>query len=112
MKAVVLSGYGDVDKLELREMPDPHAAAGAIVVRMAGAGINPIDLKMRSGDAKDLFPVTFPAILGRDVAGKVVEVGAGVTSFAVGDSVPIYFDPNRIHFFDRGELGKSLVERR
>jgi NADPH:quinone reductase-like Zn-dependent oxidoreductase len=87
MKAVVLTGYGDVDKLELRELPPPHADADAIVVRMAGASINPVDWKMRSGAAKDRFPVEFPGILGRDVAGEVVEVGEDVRSFAVGDHV-------------------------
>lgn len=87
MKAVVLTAYGDVDKLEVRELPDPHALPGTIVVRMAGASINPIDWKMRSGAAKERFPVEFPAILGRDAAGEVVEVGHGVTSFAVGDHV-------------------------
>src|SRR5271156_4671810 len=87
MKAVVLTAYGDVDKLELRELPDPHAPANAIVVRMAGASINPVDWKMRTGAAKGRFPVEFPGILGRDVSGEVVEVGKGVSSFVVGDRV-------------------------
>jgi NADPH:quinone reductase-like Zn-dependent oxidoreductase len=87
MKAVVLTAYGDVDKLEVREMPDPRSGAGSIVVRIAGAGINPVDWKMRSGQAKARFPVEFPGILGRDAAGRVVEVGKGVTAFAVGDRV-------------------------
>jgi NADPH:quinone reductase-like Zn-dependent oxidoreductase len=87
MKAVVLTDYGDVDKLELRDVPDPRAAQGELVVRMAGASINPIDWKMRSGAAKARFPLQLPAILGRDVAGEVVEVGAGVDGFAVGDRV-------------------------
>ncbi len=87
MKAVVLTAYGDVDKLELRDLPNPRAGSDAIVVRMAGASINPVDLKMRSGAAKQRFPVEFPGILGRDVSGEVVEVGRGVTAFAVGDRV-------------------------
>jgi NADPH:quinone reductase-like Zn-dependent oxidoreductase len=87
MKAVVVTAYGDVDKLELRQLPDPHAAAGGLVVRMASASINPVDWKMRSGAAKERFPVHFPGILGRDASGEVVEVGRGVTSFAVGDRV-------------------------
>src|SRR5580658_6449181 len=87
MKAVVLTAYGDVGNLELRDVPDPKVEAGAIVVRMAGASINPIDWKMRSGSAKERFPFQFPAILGRDVAGEVIEVGAGVDAFAVGDKV-------------------------
>jgi NADPH:quinone reductase-like Zn-dependent oxidoreductase len=87
MKAVVLTGYGDEDKLELRDVPEPKAERGAVVVRMKGGSINPIDWVIRSGAAKALFPVQFPAILGRDVAGEVVEVGAEVNAFAVGDRV-------------------------
>ena len=87
MKAIVLTAYGDVDKLEQRDLPQPHAGPGEIVVRMAGASINPVDWKMRSGAAKALFPVAFPGILGRDVSGEVVEVAKDVTTFAVGDLV-------------------------
>jgi NADPH:quinone reductase-like Zn-dependent oxidoreductase len=87
MKAVVLTGYGDIDKLELRDVPAPRAGAGAVVVRVAGASINPIDWKIRSGAARGRFPVEFPAILGRDASGEVVEVGSGVTAFAAGDLV-------------------------
>ncbi len=87
MKAIVLTAYGDVGNFELRDVPDPKAERGAIVVRVAGASVNPIDWKMRSGAAKERFPVQFPAILGRDVAGEVIEVGAGVDAFAVGDRV-------------------------
>jgi NADPH:quinone reductase-like Zn-dependent oxidoreductase len=87
MRAVVLTAYGDVDKLESRELADPHPGANELVVRVAGASINPIDWKMRSGAAKDRFPVTFPAVLGRDAAGKVAELGRGVKGFAVGDAV-------------------------
>jgi NADPH:quinone reductase-like Zn-dependent oxidoreductase len=87
MKAIVLTAYGDVDKLELRDVPEPPLDRDAIVVRMAAAGINPIDWKIRSGASKARFPVKFPAILGRDASGTVVRVGSGVTSFAPGDHV-------------------------
>ena len=87
MKAVVLTAYGDVDKLELRDLPDPHAGPDAIVVRMAATSINPVDWKIRSGSAKGRHPVEFPVVLGRDVSGEVVEVGKGVTTFSVGDRV-------------------------
>jgi NADPH:quinone reductase-like Zn-dependent oxidoreductase len=87
MKAIVLIGYGDIDKLELRDVPEPKAEPGTIVVRVAGGSVNPIDWVIRSGVARDWFPVQLPAILGRDVAGEVIEVGAGVDAFVVGDRV-------------------------
>jgi NADPH:quinone reductase-like Zn-dependent oxidoreductase len=58
-----------------------------VLVRVSAASINPVDLKMRSGAAKERFPVEFPSPLGRDVAGIVREVGEGVTNFAAGDRV-------------------------
>jgi NADPH:quinone reductase-like Zn-dependent oxidoreductase len=86
MKAVVLTGYGGIDKLEVRQWPDPHAGPNEVVVRMAAASINPIDWKVRSG-APETARVDFPKILGRDASGTVIEVGSGVTSFALGDRV-------------------------
>lgn len=87
MKAVVLTGYGDTDKLEVRELPEPKAAPGELKVRMVGAGVNPVDWKMRSGALQAMMPLTLPAVLGRDVSGEVVEVGWGVTHFSVGSRV-------------------------
>ena len=87
MKAVVLIAYGGVDQLELRDVPDPVTGPHQLKIRMAGASINPIDWKLRSGALKTMMPLVFPAILGRDASGLVVEVGAGVTAFKVGDRV-------------------------
>jgi NADPH:quinone reductase-like Zn-dependent oxidoreductase len=58
-----------------------------VLVRVAATSVNPVDYKMRSGEAKERFPVQFPGILGRDVSGTVRSVGAGVTNFAPGDRV-------------------------
>ena len=87
MKAVVLHEYGGPDKLKWEEFPDPVAGEGELLVRVAAASINPIDYKMRSGAAKEHFPIEFPAVLGRDVSGIVREVGPGVMGFAPGDKV-------------------------
>jgi NADPH:quinone reductase-like Zn-dependent oxidoreductase len=87
MKTVVLTGYGDVDKLEVREVPEPKPGPNEIKVRMAGASINPIDLKIRKGAVKDWMPLELPTILGSDVSGQVVEVGPGVTAFKIGARV-------------------------
>ncbi len=87
MKAIALIGYGGVDCLELREVPEPKVGWNEVKVRVAAASINPVDWKIRRGDVKNWMPVQFPYILGRDASGEVIEVGAGVTAFKVGDRV-------------------------
>jgi NADPH:quinone reductase-like Zn-dependent oxidoreductase len=87
MKAVVLHEYGGPDKLKYEDVPDPTAGEGELLVRLSATSVNPVDYKMRSGAAKDHFPVKFPGILGRDIAGVVRAVGPGVSGFAPGDKV-------------------------
>jgi NADPH:quinone reductase-like Zn-dependent oxidoreductase len=87
MKAVVLHAYGSPSQLKFEEREDPKPGKGEVLVAVSAASINPIDWKMRSGAVKDHFPIEFPAILGRDLAGVVREVGEGVEGFASGDTV-------------------------
>jgi len=87
MKAIVLTAYGDVNKLELRDLPEPTPGANEVKVRMAGASVNPVDWKLRSGALQAMMPLALPAILGRDASGEVVQVGPGVTRFKVGARV-------------------------
>jgi NADPH:quinone reductase-like Zn-dependent oxidoreductase len=87
MKAAVLVGFGGVEQLELRDVPEPKTGAGQIKVAVAGASINPIDWKLREGAKRPGVNLELPAILGRDAAGDVVEVGAAITRFRVGDRV-------------------------
>lgn len=87
MQAIVLSEYGDPNRLELRERPEPEPGAGQIKVRVASASLNPVDWKLRSGALQKMVPLELPTILGRDAAGEVVRIGAGVTEFKEGDHV-------------------------
>lgn len=87
MKAVVLHEYGGPENLKYEDVDDPVPGEGEVLVRLSATSVNPIDYKMRSGAVKDYFPVTFPAILGRDIAGLVRALGPGVSGFAVGDKV-------------------------
>lgn len=87
MRAAVLSRYGDVEGLELRDVPEPSVGPGKVKVRVAGSSLNPIDLKLLSGALKAWMPLELPAILGFDASGEVVELGAGVSGFRVGDKV-------------------------
>jgi NADPH:quinone reductase-like Zn-dependent oxidoreductase len=87
MKAIVLNEYGDSSHLKLTEIPEPKPGAGEIKVKVAAAGLNPIDWKLRSGDYKAFMPIEFPFVPGVDVSGQVVDLGSGVTQFKVGDRV-------------------------
>ena len=87
MKAVVLHEYGGPGNLKYEDVPDPVPGQGEVLVRVTATSVNPIDYKMRSGTAKNLFPLEFPAILGRDLSGIVRELGPGVSQFKPGDKV-------------------------
>lgn len=87
MKAVVLEAFGGVDKLEIKNVNDPKPANGEVLVRMRATSVNPVDWKIRSGATRGRIDVPLPAILGRDLAGEVVQVGEGVTGFTKGQRV-------------------------
>jgi NADPH:quinone reductase-like Zn-dependent oxidoreductase len=87
MRAVVLTGYGGVERLEPREMRRPVPGSGQLLVRVRAAGVNPIDWKIRQGRLRLLLPARFPLVLGFDVAGEVAAVGPEVADFEPGDPV-------------------------
>lgn len=86
MRAIMMTAAGTADVLQLREIPlPPLASAQHLRVKLAAAGINPLDSKLRSKPA--YYPDKLPAILGCDGAGVVEAVGNGVSRFKVGDAV-------------------------
>src|SRR5271168_4432093 len=87
MKAVVVHQYGGPEVLKFEDYPDPVPGPGEVLVRVAAASVNPIDYKRRAGLTKDFYPIHFPGLIGVDVAGTAVEIGAGVEDFSVGDQV-------------------------
>src|SRR5580658_3971114 len=87
MKAVVVHGYGGPEVLKFEEYPDPVPGPGEVLVRVAAAGVNPIDYKRRAGLTKDFYPIHFPGLIGVDMAGTVIKLGQGVEGFSVGDRV-------------------------
>ncbi len=84
MKAVVLDEYGGPEKLMYRDLPMPDYGDNEVLVRVKATSVNPVDYKLRSGVAKARMPLEFPAILGRDLVGEVVETGRDVTGFPKG----------------------------
>ena len=88
MKAVRLYEYGGPGQLRFEEnVPEPLLSARTVLITAAAASVNPIDWKVRSGARQRDFPLTLPAILGRDVSGVVRAVGDEVRNFRVGDRV-------------------------
>jgi len=88
MKAMFLNSYGEGAAFETAEMPQPEAAPGHVVVRIAATSVNTVDTMIRAMGQENLpLSPDLPAVLGMDFAGTVESVGAGVTDFAVGDEV-------------------------
>src|SRR5580658_8832035 len=87
MKAIVVHQYGGPEVLKFEDYPDPVPSQGEVLIRVAAASVNPIDCKRRAGLTADFYPLTFPGLIGIDVAGTVVSVGPGVEGFSTGDSV-------------------------
>lgn len=83
MKAARYSEFGGPEVLEIVELPDPHPGPGQIRVEVHAAGLNTTDFKVRAG----LLGGDLPQTTGREYAGVVDELGAGVTDVAVGDRV-------------------------
>jgi NADPH:quinone reductase-like Zn-dependent oxidoreductase len=87
MKAVQLHGYGGTDELKYEDVAIPELRPNEVLIRLTATSVNPVDWKIRSGAAKDRMPVTFPALLGRDVAGTVVKTGADVRTLKTDQKV-------------------------
>jgi NADPH:quinone reductase len=86
MRAVAVTALGGPEVLRVVEQPDPILAPGGVLVRVRAVCVNPADIAARVGQIPG-GAVPPPFLLGWDIAGEVVEVGADVTGLGVGDSV-------------------------
>jgi NADPH2:quinone reductase len=85
MKAVEIAGYGDVDQLRLVERPRPEPGPGQVLIAIEAAGVIFADTLLRR--EAYVFQPTFPYVPGREVAGRIVATGQGVTDYAEGERV-------------------------
>ncbi|MET0781243.1 MAG: NADP-dependent oxidoreductase [Microbacterium sp.] len=85
MRAFVVTKY----KQPLREVDvdEPIVGDGDVLVQVEAAGLNQLDEKIRLGEFRQILPYRLPLILGNDLAGTVIAVGANVHGFARGDEV-------------------------
>lgn len=87
MKAFVVDTYKKKGALRLADMPEPQMGANDVLVRIQATAINLLDSKVRDGEFKLFLPYRPPFILGHDLAGTVLRVGANVRTFKAGDQV-------------------------
>jgi NADPH:quinone reductase-like Zn-dependent oxidoreductase len=87
MKAMRYRSYGDSGVLVYEDADRPVPGPGQVLVEVAGAAFNPLDVAIRAGFVPQVFPVTFPHIPNFDVAGVVTEAGEGVSGWSAGDAV-------------------------
>jgi NADPH:quinone reductase-like Zn-dependent oxidoreductase len=100
MKAIIVDHYGKSgNNLRAAEMPEPEVGEDDVLVQIHAAGVNALDSKIRDGEFKLVLPYRPPFILGNDVAGVVVRVGARVRKFKPGDKVYARPDKDRIGTF-------------
>ena len=89
MKAIAVSRFGGPEVLELMDRPQPEPAAGEVLVKIEYAGLNFIDIYMRSGHyaRSHTYQTPLPMTIGMEGGGTVAAVGGGETGFQVGDRV-------------------------
>jgi NADPH2:quinone reductase len=90
MRAVVYEEFGGADVLRVKDRPEPHIGADAVVVKVAAASLNPVDYKIREGYLRGLMDVHFPAVPAWDVSSTVVKAGLDTPELQVGDEVLAY----------------------
>ena len=85
MQALIINEHGPLEKLSLGEFPDPTPGKGEVLIDVHAASVNFPDIQVIGGTYQNLPPRPF--VPGKDLAGVVAAVGAGVTRVKVGDRV-------------------------
>lgn len=109
MRAAFYNRYGGPEVLQVGELPDPVTGPDDVVVRVAAAGVNPVDWKIRAGHLDGAFPAHFPIVPGWDVAGTVEAVGPAVEGLAVGDRVLGYVRKDHVQHGTTAELVRAAA---
>lgn len=99
MLAYVLTRYGGPDAMEFRDVQAPQPGPGDVRIKVAAAGLNPVDFKFRRGALRPISHVRLPIVAGCEVAGTVEAVGPGPNRFAIGDRVYARVDKRRLGAF-------------
>lgn len=104
IRAVQAAGFGPPSVLQVVDVAEPVPGPGEVLVKVAGAGVNPVDVKARAGAFGEFLPIAFPAQLGGDLSGTIEALGEGVTGHAIGDRVIAMINP-----FESGAYAEKVV---
>ncbi|WP_067634197.1 alcohol dehydrogenase catalytic domain-containing protein [Actinomadura latina] len=86
MRAIQQAAWGGAETMAVVEVAEPEPVFGEVLVRVMAAGVNPVDVYTRRGQAYNRV-LDLPFVNGWDVAGEVVETGYGTSRFRPGDRV-------------------------
>lgn len=109
MKAIVISQFGGPEELHVKTLDTPSPGANQVLVKVAYAGLNPVDTKIRSGKHVSCKNLQLPAILGRDMSGTVVAVGPAVKQLQIGNEVFGFVMPTYAEYLLAAEV--ELVKK-
>lgn len=87
MKAFILDAYGKTARMRFGDVAGPVMGDTDVLVQIHAAGVNQLDAKIRDGEFKAILPYRPPFVLGHDIAGTVLRIGAKARRFSVGDAV-------------------------
>lgn len=96
MKAARIHAYGGPEEFRVEEAPRPIPGPHDVLIEVRAAAVNPVDCKMRSGYMRAFLRYSLPLIMGLDLSGVVVEVGAKCSRLKVGDEVYASPGPKQI----------------
>lgn len=92
MKAAFIKHYGNAQNLIVEQLDIPQIEDNQVLIKVAAAGVNPVDFHIRNGMLDGTDTHTLPLILGWDLAGEIVQVGGKVNNFKAGDQVFAFSD--------------------
>jgi len=99
MRAALFDRYGTNEVVAVKDIPVPVPGPGEVVIKVRAASVNPVDWKVREGQARILTGSKFPKVLGCECAGEIFEAGPGAVKFKKGDRVVLYTSVKRLGAF-------------
>src|SRR5476649_1180265 len=112
MKAIRIHQFGGPEVMHSETLDRPHPKAGEVLVRIRGAGINPVDLKIREGSFPKIKQAQLPIILGRDICGVVEENAGDESELRVGTEVFALLDWSLGGYAEYAAVSSSLCSRK